>query len=756
MKSDREGRRDAAAALLAAALSLLVAVLALQLWSRPLSMPLSYSTDAFYYDAVVKTTLDHGWYLHNPDLGAPFGLDNHDFPVVSNDSLQLVIVKAIGLFTDRPFLVSNLFLILTFPLNALGAFVALRWRRVARDLAVFGGAVFGVLPLSFMKGKDYLFFVSFAMVPLGCALVLTVLADEPLLVRRPGATGRVRPWLDRRTLLLALLCVAIASASVYYAMFTSVLLVTAAVAAGIVHRSRRAVASGLAAVGVIGTFVVLNQLPTLLYRQANGANPIVANRDPADTELYGLKLIQLVLPVPGHRIRPFAELTDRYRSTANFLGEPSTAIGLLAAVGLVWLLVVAARSILASGRRNLGTSEERNAAFLVVVAFLWATSGGLSAIVSYTVTPQFRAWSRMSVYIAFLGVLGALGLLERARQRLPSRRPVFVPLLGALFVLAALDQTSARYLPDRRVIEPADRSDRELVARIEGRMPAGTAILQLPYVAYPEVPPVDRLGAYDEMRPYLHSSRLRWSYGAMKGRPEDWHADLTDLPLRSLLAGAVAGGMRGLLVDRFGYPDGADDLENDLEAIMGPATFVDEAGRLAFWDLRLIEAQMLNAREPLDRQADLALRPLRLTWRPEFYQQESLGPVRWRWVGSRGVVDIENPGGSPRDVILSVTIKAGDGTTTVSLPDGSTENVVTDVPGGAVVRERVTLPPGHSSFEVESTAGPAPHGPGDKRTLVMQLVDMVVVPVELCAAATLLGAPEQEGGCLDTSRAHRA
>jgi len=642
-------------------------------------------------------------------------------------------------------------------MNAVAAFVALRWRRVSRDLAVLGAAVFGALPLSFMKGKDYLFFVSFAMVPLGCALALTVLADEPLLVRREGAKGRVWPWLHRRTLLMALLCAGIASASIYYAMFTSILLGTAALVGGLLHRSRRAVASGLAAVALIGTFVVLNQVPTILYRQQHGPNPVVANRDPADTELYGLKLIQLVLPTPGHRIRALAELTDRYRSTANFLGEPSTAIGTLATIGLVWLLVLAGRSVLASGRRSLGSDEERNAAFLLVVAFFWATTGGLSAIVSYTVTPQFRAWSRMSVYIAFLSVLGVLGLLERVRQRLPPRRPPFVAILAAVFLLAALDQTSARFVPNR-AIGPADRSDAEFVTRIEASMPSGTAILQLPYVAYPEVPPVDRLGVYDEMRPYLHSTRLRWSYGAMKGRPEDWHASATDFPLRSLLAGAVAGGLHGLVVDRFGYTDGAAALEDELEAILGPPTLVDRGGRLAFWDLRLVETLLQNAGEPLDRLADDTLRPLRLSWRPEFYEQEAQGSTRWRWTGNKGVIDIENPDDRPREVIVGVTVKPGQpgtGTTTIRLPDGGTENVNTDRAAGTVVHEAVTVPAGHSTFEVDSTADPADHAPGDKRILVVQLVDMVLVPVDLCTAATVLGAPAQPGGCLETSRAHR-
>ncbi|MEJ7764305.1 MAG: hypothetical protein WKF86_02310, partial [Acidimicrobiales bacterium] len=615
--------RDVAGAALAAALSLAVAAAVLHLWSWHPSVPLSYSTDAMYYDGIVKGTLDHGWYLHNPDLGAPFGLDSHDFPVVSNDSLQLMIVKAIGLVTDRPFLASNIFFLLTFPLNAIGAFAALRWRRTPPQLAVFGAAVFGILPLHFMKGIDYLFFVSSYMVPIGGALVLTVLADEPLLRGRPDSRG-LRGLANARTALIVLLCAAIASASVYYAVFTSILLGTAALARGVLSRSRRALTEGLAAVGVIGLFVALNQLPTILYRLRHGPNPLVAIREPAETEFYGLKLIQLVLPVPGHRLGPLAELTDRYRATSKVLGEPSTSIGLLATVGLGWLLVVALAQILGSPhRRSKGgaPAEERSAAFSVVLALMWATTGGISALVSFTISPQLRAWSRMSVFLAFFGLVGTLGLADRLRRRLPAStgRAVVPCILAMLFVVAALDQTSPRYTPDGDAIGREYTSDADFVRGIEDRMPEDSAILQLPYVAYPEVPPTHRLGAYDELRPYLHSRRLRWSFGAMKGRPQDWHAALTDVPLRSLLAGAVAGGMSGLVVDRFGYADGAAALESELGGVLGAPAAVSANGRMAFWDLRPLEMRLREAGQPLERLAELTLRPLRLTFGQGFY-----------------------------------------------------------------------------------------------------------------------------------------
>jgi len=737
----------------------MVATAVLHLWSWHPSVPLSYSTDALYYDGVVKGTLDHGWYLNNPDLGAPFGLASHDFPVVSNDSLQLVIVKGIGIFTSRPFLASNIFFVLTFPLNAIGAFAALRWRRTPPRLAVLGAAIFGILPLSFMKGIDYLFFISAYMVPISCAMVLTVLAGEPLLRRRPGAAGLrslASPWNG----FLVLLCAAIASASVYYAVFTAILLGSAALGRSLLSRTWRALAEGLGAAALIGAFAVLNQLPTILYRLHHGANPIVAVRDPAESEFYGLKLIQLFLPAPGHRIRPLADLTDRYLATTKILGEPSISIGLLATVGLAWLLVVALGSTLGSERSSVGSPEERNAAFCVVLTILWTTTGGIAAIVSYTLTPQLRGWSRMSIFLAFFGLFGALRLLERLRGRLPTdgARPLFAAILAGVFLLAALDQTSGRFAPDRTAIEREYHADADFVQGIEARMPAGSAILQLPYVAYPEVPPTHRLGAYDELRPYLHSTRLRWSFGAMKGRPQDWHAELTNGPFRSLLAGAVAGGLTGLVFDRFGYSDRGAALEAELASLVGPPALVGATDRMAFWDLRPLGERLEQAGEPMARLGELALHPIRLSFDDGFYQEEAQSGVRWRWLRGPGVITVDNPDAGPREAMFSVDLRSGQpgtGTTTLELPDGTTETRLSDSSERDMVRRSVQVPPGRSTIRVESAAQPGPERPDERRRLVVQLFDLVLVPVELCRAAAVLGAPDREGGCLDDTRAHR-
>lgn len=746
-------------AALAGGLSLVVAAAVLRLWAWHPTVPLSYSSDALYYQEIVKGTLDHGWYLRNPDLGAPFGLASHDFPIVGNDSLQLLIVKVMGVFTKQPFLVTNAFYLLTYVLNPVGAYVALRWRRLPRALAVFGAALFGILPLHFMKGVDHLFFSSYYMVPLGAALVLTVLAGEPVFGRRSVARSRLGSWATIRSGLVVLICAAIASASIYYAIFTMILLVAASMGRGLVHRSLRPMATGLVAAGTIAAFTVLNQLPTILYRLGNGPNLLAAVRSPAEGEYYGLKLIQVLLPVPGHRFEPFADLADRYRSTTMMLGEPSMGIGVMAAIGLGWLLVVALASIMSSrGSSTLGADDERNAAFALMVVVVWASTGGLSPIFNYTITPQFRGWGRMSLFVAFFAIVGLVHLLGRAGQWLSHgrARPPLVALLAGLFLLAALDQTSPRFTPDHQAMEAAYHADADFVRTLEGRMPDGAAILQLPYVPYPENPPVHGMSDYDHMRPYLHSKHLRWSYGAMKGRPEDWHAELSRWPLGSLLAGAAAGGFQGLVVDRAGYADRAAGLQSELTSLLGPPALSQRTDRLVFWDLAAVSEGLAAAGRGPDRLAELAMRPTRLVWGHGFDAQESQAGIRFRWMQEEATLGIENPDEVTRTVVFTVRVRTGidrAASTTFHFPDGGSDTVESGGAGTEVHRV-MDVPPGRSAVTIDHRGPPVPTPPTDDRRLLVQVVNPAVVPVELCPPADPPAGAAGEAGCVAGSRAH--
>ena len=80
--------------ILVALLSLLCAVWVLRLWRGDLVVPLRYAPvdDTEFYLMLVKGIVDHGSYLSNASLGAPFGQHLDDYPQGA-DNLNLLIIR---------------------------------------------------------------------------------------------------------------------------------------------------------------------------------------------------------------------------------------------------------------------------------------------------------------------------------------------------------------------------------------------------------------------------------------------------------------------------------------------------------------------------------------------------------------------------------------------------------------------------------------------------------------------------------------
>src|SRR3954454_3429284 len=94
----RTETRAAAPGAVAAIASLAIAYVVLQLWNASLRSPWTLgSGDIWSMLLYMKMTLEQTWPLHTPLLGAPFGLDLHDYPL--GDPLQVVLTKLIGLFS---------------------------------------------------------------------------------------------------------------------------------------------------------------------------------------------------------------------------------------------------------------------------------------------------------------------------------------------------------------------------------------------------------------------------------------------------------------------------------------------------------------------------------------------------------------------------------------------------------------------------------------------------------------------------------
>ena len=246
---------ELAAATFVAAASLVVSVLTLGLWrSDDLRIPFWTTGDAPPLMAMIKGLDENGWYLTNPQLGAPEGQHLHDFPVYGADLLHFLTFKAFTVFADSAGLMLNVFIVASFPLTALSAYAAMRWLGLSRQAAAVPAVLFSLIPFHFLRiraGHDLL--ASYVAVPIGVYLAASIMAGRALLQGRRRTAGTVA------------LCALVGTTGIYFAAFTLFLLVFAT-AVSLLRPDDRGVTlrSGAIAVGAILVVLVAGLAPTLL------------------------------------------------------------------------------------------------------------------------------------------------------------------------------------------------------------------------------------------------------------------------------------------------------------------------------------------------------------------------------------------------------------------------------------------------------------------------------------------------------------
>ncbi|MGI8412067.1 MAG: hypothetical protein ACR2LV_04475 [Solirubrobacteraceae bacterium] len=654
-----DGRRHAALrrsgeGLLVAALSVLGAAWALRLWRGDLALPLRYTPldDTKFYLMLVKGILEHGSYLHNPSLGIPFGQQLYDYPQGA-DNLNLLIIRGLGLFTANPALVVNLFLLLSFALASFTSYLVLRALGLAACGAGVASVLFSLLAYHFFRGESHLLLSAYYAVPLSAYLFLRLLADAPLFT-----SGRLRGWASGRSLATVGLCVVVGSESLYYATFTEVLLAVAVIAALVRRRWRTAVA-GAAIVALVAATLAVNLAPSLIYRMRHGANPVVersAAANESSNQALGLSLGNLILPAPGSHSPVLRQVATRYDHAIapGYCEACYASLGAVGTVGLAWLALCALGALVGVSGGLGARALLRHAGAGVVSALAVGTAGGLSIVFERFVTPDIRAWNRISVLIAFFSLLAAGVLLDSLLRWLGTRRggrALATVALAGVLALGVYDQTSASFIPAYSATARQYRSDRVFVGEIEARLPHGAGVFQLPYVPFPEGYPKTRPGdqvatyatKYELLRGYLHSSTLRWSYGAIKGRPGNWAAQLAGQPLSFVVAAVGAAGFDGIWVDPAGFEAAkARQVRTALVSLLGETPLVSPDADLWFFDLRPYLTGLVRSYS----QAQLTL-----------LRDATLHPLRTACAA--GGLTLINPSPAARAVTLTVHLLSG-------------------------------------------------------------------------------------------------
>jgi len=589
-------------------LCMLLLVWLMRLDQADLKVPLHDGGDVLLHSMVVKSLVDNGWVWHNPYLGAPYGTQLLDFPFY--DNLNLAIMKVITAFTSNYAVVLNLFFLLTFPLTIVSSLLVLRSFRISYPSALLASLLFVFLPYHFQRGEWHLFLSAYFLIPPMAMVLLWVWMGDSTRAEK----GTQRFSLSHRQIVFALvICAMIGSTLAYYAFFGAYLLCVSAIASSIHFRRPGRLAWGFGLAALIFAVLMINTSPNWLYAMRHGTNHEVGQRIPSEAERYGLKLTHLLLPINDHRLGLLKSIRQTYdQSTIPSEGGIAT----LGAVGDIGFIFLVGWSF-CSPQRSPNSELVGALAVLTLSAVLLGTIGGLGSIFNFLVSAQIRAYNRISIYIAFFSLFAIALLLDGLKRWMGGGWGIYAwfGLLGIILCLGILDETSPSFAPDYAREKSRFGSEQEYVKQIEAAASPGAMIFQLPNARFPETVPILDTKAYDELRPYLHSRSLRWSGGAMKGRPEALWAERNGLEIGAEQAAPGAGnrlridlqlppqaldvlafaGFSGIYIDRLGFVDRGVSIISQLQTKLGEAPVVSEDRRFAFFNLSAF-AQALRAK----------------------------------------------------------------------------------------------------------------------------------------------------------------
>jgi phosphoglycerol transferase len=575
-----------AVAAFGAALVLCLGILtaSLKLWRMDWRVPFAYAADSLLVGSWVKAVAENGWYLHNPHVGAPFGQDMHDFPLA--ESMHFALMKLIALRAPNYAAVMNAYFLLTFPLTMLAALFVLRRLGISYGPALVVSALFTFLPYHLIRSENHLFLAAYFHVPLMVLLVLW-LYREPLLFVPVGPGGWRWDWRSPRALAGLGICAVVACGGVYYAFFGCFFLLVAGAASACERKCWRPLVGAGLFILLVTAGVLANVAPNLAYRLGHGANPAAINRPSGHAEIYGMKVAQLLLPTPEHRVKILKKLRDTYTAQAPLCNENDiAALGFVGSAGFLFLI----GRLLRRARPAADGSLLDALCVLNIFGVLVATVGGFGSLVALLATPMIRCYNRMSVYLAFFALLAVALVLQALRERCRTGRARALYWAGLALVLGVGlgDQVSAAFVPHYKGVKREFEADADFVRRVEASMPPGACIFQLPYMAFPESLPSGCVLNYDHLRGYLHSKTLRWSFGGMRGRDGDrWYAAVAKQAPADLVTTLTCTGFRGLCIDRRGYPlEALLRLEGQLAELLQIQPIISTDDRHSFFTLR--------------------------------------------------------------------------------------------------------------------------------------------------------------------------
>jgi len=252
--------------------------------------------------------------------------------------------------------------------------------------------------------------------------------------------------------------------------------------------------------------------------RGSGDGPIVAERQYKWMDIYGFKVVDMFIPSFTHHSETFAKFGIAHRQASVLNDEEGCAyLGLLGICCLLALVAATGKSLL-DGKL---AAVPREAWWVLWIVLFFNTGGLNSLLAAFTGFTLFRTACRYSVVILVISLLYAVQRLSQWQRDAAARYPADLLRVGTLTaaiaacLLVIWDQVPRAPTAEKtEVIRKVVESDRQFVGNLQSRLPEKAMIFQLPVM---DGTPLPGVPGSDHYRPYLHSTSLHWSNGALPG-----------------------------------------------------------------------------------------------------------------------------------------------------------------------------------------------------------------------------------------------
>ncbi len=542
-----------------------------RIWEMDVTVPPGFSGDGILGITIFKSLIKDGirglFFCEN--LGAPDISSFIDTPFIDFDLvIEVLLVSRIVRNVNAVFYVCYF---LTYPLSALTMYLLAGKITDNTFYRVVISIAFAITPYHTMRAMGHITLSHYYVVPIGIYLMLLI-SEEEFCRIVPERYLKEKQWWKIFAMFFG--CFVLGMSNIYYAFFGLLCM-----GMGVLYKLGRNKNVSIflkeaVLVYVELTGVLLGVSPKIVYSVINGNNADTVVRQSLETEIYGLKIIQLLLPYGGSRLELYRNINETYTENALNINENMSAtLGLIATIGFVLSCVWLISKMIRVNNEMIQVNDQRMSliALTILTIILYSTIGGFGTVVSYFITPEIRCLNRASIVIVCLCLCTNAVFLETISKRMSEvGKRILALVLIVVQLFAIYSETS---FAANNWQETAKETNKELIAffdSIEDDVEDQAMIYQLPFMGFPENVPIYDMNDYEPAIAYLYTSSLRWSYGGIRGRndsAEELYID--DGMSQRFVKGIMDAGFAGIYIDTKGYSDGGEAIISFYEDEIG-------------------------------------------------------------------------------------------------------------------------------------------------------------------------------------------